>query len=292
MNGWANWPGARLTSEALKNGPAPSTSPNDIAYRRSRYSVRCSSFLRLSRIASTPLSLSTAGLSCVRLSLTRPDIWCETAVRLFINASTELRCDRSSAKQGVGVDDKAGNLITALRQHCGDLVRVGQQVAQLRVAVVEGVGEPCHALQRDLQIGRGVFEGVRQRRQRRGQLRGVQSADGGGQVAQRVRQVVGRFRPLDRNRSRSSSPSPRGRHLEKLGTQHGFGLDRGLGPVTQFDAVVDREVHQHLRAFEADVGDPADRHARHPHVAAGLDASGLSEVGGVIGLALMNGIFS
>ena len=31
MNGWENWPGARLTSEALKNGPDPSTSPNDIA---------------------------------------------------------------------------------------------------------------------------------------------------------------------------------------------------------------------------------------------------------------------
>ena len=27
MNGWVNWPGARLTSAALKNGPAPRTSP-------------------------------------------------------------------------------------------------------------------------------------------------------------------------------------------------------------------------------------------------------------------------
>ena len=33
MNGWENWPGARLTTEALKKGPEPSTSPNDVAWR-------------------------------------------------------------------------------------------------------------------------------------------------------------------------------------------------------------------------------------------------------------------
>ena len=28
--------------------------------------------------------------------------------------------------------------------------------------------------------------------------------------------------------------------FEHLGAEHGFGLDRGLGPVTEFDAVVER----------------------------------------------------
>ena len=89
-------------------------------------------------------------------------------------------------QQRIGVDHQAGDLVAALGQHTGDLVGVGQQVAQLRVAGVEGVGEPGHPLQRDLQVGRGVLEGLRQCGQRRGQLGGVQTADGGGQVAQRV----------------------------------------------------------------------------------------------------------
>src|ERR1700742_3608706 len=63
------WPGIRLATYALKNGPDPSTSPNDIAYRLNLGRVFWISSLRLSRISSTPLSLSSAGLSWVRLSL-------------------------------------------------------------------------------------------------------------------------------------------------------------------------------------------------------------------------------
>jgi hypothetical protein len=94
---------SRLTNEALKKGPDPSTSPNDIAYFGSRYNVRCSSCLRLSRIDSTPLSLSRAGLSCVRLSFTTADICRAAAPRLIINASTELRCVRSSASNALAL---------------------------------------------------------------------------------------------------------------------------------------------------------------------------------------------
>ena len=236
MNGWANCPGARLTREALKNGPDPSTSPNDMAYRRSRYRVRCSSCLRLSRIPRTPLSLSTAGLSCVRLSSTRPEICFDTAVEVVHQRVDRIALRQKLGQQGIGVDDQAGDLVAALGQHTGDLVGVGQQVAQLRVAGVEGVGEPRHPLQRDLQIGWGVVEGVRQRGQRRGQLRGVQTADGGGQIAQRGRQVVGRRGPLERDGAGELAVSAR-RQLEHLGAQHGLGLDRRLGPVAQFDAL-------------------------------------------------------
>ena len=189
------------------------------------------------------------------------------------------------SQQGVGVDDQLGDLIAALAKHRGHLVGVGEQVAQLRIAGVEGVGEPRHPFEGDLQFGRGVFEGVRQRGERRGQLRGVQSADGRGQVAQRGRQVVGRLRSLEGDGA-GELAVPARRDFEHLGAEHGFGLDRGLGAVTEFDAVANGEVHQHLRAVQLDVGDPADRQARHPHVAAGFDAAGLGEVGGVVGGAL------
>ena len=119
----------------------------------------------------------------------------------------------------------------------------------------------------------------------RGQLGGVETADGGGQVAQRGRQVVGRLGPLERDGAGELAVAAR-RDFEHLGAEHGFGLDRRLGAVTEFDAVANGEVHQHLRAVQLDVGDPADRQARHPHVAAGLDAAGLGEVGGVVGGAL------
>ena len=59
------------------------------------------SCLRLSRISSTPLSLSRAGLSCVRLSLTSPEIWCETTVRLFISASSESRSSSNAASSAL-----------------------------------------------------------------------------------------------------------------------------------------------------------------------------------------------
>ena len=102
---------------------------------------------------------------------------------------------------------------------------------------------------------------------------------------ERGRQVVGRLGPLERDGAGELAVAAR-RHLEHLGAEHGLGLDRRLGAVAEFDAVANGEVHQHLRPVELDVGDPADGQTRHPHVAAGLDAAGLGEVGGVVGGAL------
>ena len=49
------------------------------------------------------------------------------------------------------------------------------------------------------------------------------------------------------------------RDLEHLAAEHGLGLDRGLGAVTQLDAVPNGEVHQHLRPLELDAGTPCRR---------------------------------
>ena len=189
------------------------------------------------------------------------------------------------AQQRVGVDDQAGDLIAALAEHVGHLVGVGEKVAQLLVAGVESVGEPGHPLQCDLQVRWGVLEGLGQRCQRRGQLCGVQSADGGGQVSQRGRQVVGRLGPLERDDA-GELAVPAWSDFEHLAPQHGLGLDRGLGAVPHLDAVFDGEVHQHLRPLKVDAGDAADRQPRHPHVAAGFDAARLGEVGGIVGGAV------
>ena len=192
------------------------------------------------------------------------------------------------SQQGVGVDDQLGDLIAALAQHRGDLVGIGKQVAQLCITRVEGVGEACHPFEGDPQLGRGVGEGVRQCGERRGQLRGVQGADRRGQIAQCGRQIIGRLGSLQGNGAGELTVASR-RQFEHLGAEYGFGLDRGLGSVTEVDTIANGEVHQHLRAFKADIGDPADGHARHPHVTTGLDAAGLGEVGRVVGGALDEG---
>ena len=196
-----------------------------------------------------------------------------------------LTLRQNLSQQKVGVDDELGDLIAALAEHCRDRVGVGQKVAQLRVAGVEGVGEPSDAFQGGPQFRRRFGESVRQRGERLRQLRGVESADGGGQITQRGGQVVGRFRSLERDGAGEVAVAARC-DFEHLGAEHGFGLDRRLGAVTEFDAVANSEVHQHFRAVQLDIGHPANRHTRHPNVAAGLDPAGLGEVGGVVGCAL------
>ncbi|PQM47885.1 hypothetical protein C1Y40_01893 [Mycobacterium talmoniae] len=189
------------------------------------------------------------------------------------------------SQQCIGVDHQPGNLVAAGGQHSGDIVGVGQQLAKFGVAGVEGIGEARHPLQRDLQVGRGVGKRLRQCGEGRGQLRGVQAADGGGEVPQRGRQVVRGRRPFDGDGTGEAALAARG-DLKHLGAEHGFGLDRGLGPVAQFYAITDRELHPDLRPFQPDAGDPAHTETGHPHVTAGFDATGLGEVGGVVGGAL------
>ncbi len=119
-----------------------------------------------------------------------PEIWSSAALWV-----------RSSTSSALVLRDQADHLVAALGQHGGDLVGVGQQVAQLRVALVERLREPGHTLDGDLQIRWGVGECLGQHRQRVGQLIGVQAADGGREIAQRVGQLIGRGGALDRDRA-------------------------------------------------------------------------------------------
>ena len=96
-----------------------------------------------------------------------PEIWSSAALWL-----SQLR------QQRVGVGDQARRPGRCARPaRWSTLLALASRLAQLRVALVERLGEPCHALDRDLQIRRGVGEGLRQHPQRVGQLIGVQPAD-------------------------------------------------------------------------------------------------------------------
>ncbi len=201
-------PGSRLTSDALKNGPAPSTSPE--RHRPAPLAgtaCAASSRLWLSRISSTPLSLSTAGF--------------------------EL---------GAVVGDQARDLVAG---HRGEVVHqrvnrvlLGQQFGQKRIGVVttrsaiwslrlastpvtllalanrlrswwsralrvsENRPTPSSASFRSGGVSRNVSPRVVSAEDNRG---GVQSADRGGQIPERGRQVVGRGGPFDGDRCGESA---------------------------------------------------------------------------------------
>ncbi|CLA44752.1 Uncharacterised protein [Mycobacterium tuberculosis] len=179
----------------------------------------------------------------------------------------------------IRVAHQADDLVGAVGQHPGGFGRVGQQAAQLVVALIEGLGEPGHPVYGVAEVRRRIGKGLRQGGQRFGQPLGVQPADRGGQIAKGVGQLVGRRGPLDRDR-RIESAVPAGGDVEELAAQQALGFDCHFGAVSESDVGVDLELHQHARSVERDAGHLSHRIAGDLDGVAGAQPAGVGEIGG------------
>jgi hypothetical protein len=115
------------------------------------------------------------------LSATSPDSW---VARAFV--PTEQVVDRVAAPADLGqqqpaVGDELAELLVALGEDAGDRVGADEQRAQLGVAVGHGLRQPGQAGERGLHARRGVGERLRERGERGRQLRGVDLLQGAGQ---------------------------------------------------------------------------------------------------------------
>ena len=207
--------------------------------------------MRLSRIVSTPLSLSSAGLHGVavlgdetlQLLAQRGDV----ARDLIERRALALQL----GQQRVGVADRlttwslrSASTVVALLA----LASRPRSSASRSLRVCENRATPSTAI---FSSRRGLGEGFRQHPQRIGQLVGVQAADRRRQIAERVGQLIRRGGAVHRNRALLLAVAARG-DLEDLGTQQALGLDRRLGAITEPDVLVDGELDQHPRPVEFD----------------------------------------
>ena len=236
-------------------------------------------------MASTPLSLSTAGLSWVRFSATRPR---SAAIRrrgLPIRASTELRWATSSTSSALALATSWAIWSLRLASTRVTLLVSASRSRSLASRVLS-VSEAGHLPQGEPQLGwriskvsaivvnaddscavsRPLSSSSDRRARRSGRRRaGALQWNGSGQCAITAR-----------------------RQLQILCAQYGFGFDGRLGAVTEVDTVAHREVDEHLGALEADVGDPAQPR---PDTRTSLpgDARRFGEIGEWSVVPLMNG---
>ncbi len=171
--------------------------------------------------------------------------------------------------------------IRARHQAIGQGLRVGEQVAQLRVAFVECLGEPGNPLHRVPQLWCGAGKSLRQGGQRVRQLVGVQPADRGGQVAEGVGQLVGRHRPLDRDGG-GELAVPAGYDVEHLAAQQALGLYRRLGAIAQKDLPVDAERDEHACPVEFHAGHFSRGKTGDIDRGTGVQPAGVGEIGRIL----------
>ena len=213
----------------------------------------CTRSLRLSTIASTPLSLSSAGFS---------------VVAVLGDESFQLLGDRGDVagdlvqRSALALQRTSSALVLATRPTISSLRSASTLVALLALAsrlrscasrCVEGLGEPRHARRTATFSSRwGVWRRCRASTGKRlGQLVGVQSADGGGEITQRVGQLVGRGGPLQRYRP-AGRPSPRGVTSRILAPSRLLVLIAASVRSPSADVVVDVELDQHPRPVQFD----------------------------------------
>ena len=224
-------------------------------------------------------------MSASRLSATRPDSCWDSS---WVLVRMESISSRRSCTSVSSVFESMISWVNSPLRSASTWVtcRVADSSwPQLGVARGDRVRQPGQALQRRPHLVRGVGEGLGHHLETAGQLRGVDVVDRRGQVGEGLDDVVGRRRPLQRDRLVGVELAGAARHQgHVLGAEHGLDLDGRLGAVPH-EGVLDADLDQDGAVLEREALDLADLHAGDAHRVVGLEAGRLGELRLVDGAA-------
>jgi hypothetical protein len=194
-------------------------------------------------------------------------------------------------EQQRAVGDELAELLVAVGEDAGHRVRAAEQFAQLRVPVGDGLRQAGQAGKRGAHAGRRVGEGLGDGGERGRELLAVDRVERAGEAGDRLDDVERRRRALQRDLGVVGEPArPLRLQRQVFLAQHRLDADARGGLATQPDAVlVDPEVDPHVRrggpggagTGQFDGRHLADPHAGDPHLVARRQPARVPERGPV-----------